>query len=1146
MRHQRLLTSTLALAVTVSLSGPGRVAPRPLADEAWFARGLAEREYRASHGDRGLQAPNRAHGLRIYFTPDGIRVHEREGEGSELVRLDLAGFGRGDALDRVGAGEVTQDGSRVELRREGLVEWFQNSPAGLEQGFTLATRPPGAGDLVVELDVHAESAALRGDRVVLAAATGRRLEYGHLHAVDATGRALASRFELASPTRVRLAVDDLGAAYPVVIDPLLTATADTRLEGNQQGAYFGGSVAAAGDVNGDGYADVIVGAPRYDAGQTDEGAAFLFLGGAAGVADGGPASAAAQIEADQADALLGSSVAGADVNGDGYGDVIVAAPDYGQANAGATFVFLGSATGIADGNPASAAARLDQLGAGAAAAGDVNGDGFADVIASGAGGVALFHGSATGIANGTPATAATRLASVGSVVAGAGDVNGDGYDDVIIGAPDYGWYSAYAGVAYLFAGSASGIPDGDPTTAMATIESDQANAYLGTSVAGAGDVNRDGYADVIVGAPNYDHGETDEGAAFVFLGSASGIASGNPASATAMLESDRESARLGTGVAGAGDLNGDGFDDVIAGAPHYDSDPQTLGTGAAFVFVGSAGGLVGSTPATAAVEFGASETWYGGLASSVAGAGDVNGDGYDDVIVGEPTWVTDAERGRVMVLHGGPLIGVVSRLASGQAGGHFGMTVAGAGDVNGDGFDDVIVGAPWYDAGQTDEGAAFVFLGSAVGVRSGNLETAAARLESDQAGAQLGSVAGAGDVNGDGYDDVIVAAWGYDSGQTNEGAAFVFLGSATGIADGNPATAATQIETNWELDGVFGSVASAGDVNGDGYGDVVVGAWGQKYVEPDLTRRSAALIYHGSATGIADGSPDTADTRIETSGFHHFGYSLAGAGDVNGDGYDDVIVGDGLSERAYIYLGRAGGIPDGAPETAATTISSSYSTTCSLGSSVSGAGDVNGDGFDDVIVGAPCMDDYYPQPRSAAFVFHGSASGIASGSEASAATRLSADQKRARMGGSVAGAGDVNGDGYDDVIVGAGQYNHVITQAPYGDEAGAAFVFAGSASGVATGGPATAAIEIAPGHAGAWLGWSVAGAGDVNGDGGPDLIVGAPGCVGCPPADAGMALIVLPEPSFAIALAGGIGVLDALARRRRLTMRRAAGNAPCR
>src|SRR5690606_14146993 len=344
------------------------------------------------------------------------------------------------------------------------------------------------------------------------------------------------------------------------------------------------SVASAGDVNGDGYADVIIGAYFYTSDNDSEGAAFVFLGSASGVADGDPATAHARLESDQFEAALGWSVASAgDVNGDGFADVIVGAYSYddGQPNEGAAFVFLGGASGVANGNPASAHARLesDQTNA-------------------------LF----------------------GYSVAPAGDVNGDGYADVIVGARFYDRGQMDEGAAFVFLGSASGIADGNPETAHALLQSNQAEALLGSSVASAGDVNGDGYADVIVGAPAYDV-QTDEGSAFVFLGSASGIADGNPQTAHAQLESDEESALLGWSVASAGDVNGDGRADVIAGGPLYGAG------GAAFLYHGGATGIADGTPATASGRLESNQP-SAELGASVASAGDVNGDGYADVIVG--------------------------------------------------------------------------------------------------------------------------------------------------------------------------------------------------------------------------------------------------------------------------------------------------------------------------------------------------------------------------------------------------------------------------------------------------------------------------------------------------------------------------------
>jgi hypothetical protein len=305
---------------------------------------------------------------------------------------------------------------------------------------------------------------------------------------------------------------------------------------------------------------------------------------------------------------MGHSVAGAgDVDDDGFADVIVGAPSYDVNTtldirkdnlSGAAFIFLGEAMGIPDGSSGTADTRL---------------------------------------------TAAESLPGVffGYSVAGAGDVNDDGYEDVIVGAPFYDLGRLRdpennEGAAFVFLGSAAGIADGDSSAAATQFESNQLGAYMGYSVAGAGDVNGDDYADVIVGAVLYDAGEIDEGAAFVLLGSAAGITDGDPSTAATQLESDQETAKMGQSVAGAGDVNGDGYADVIVGAYRYDAGE--IEEGAAFLFLGSASGIVANgNPANADVQLESKQGWAW-LGWSVAGAGDVNDDGYADVIVGAPSY----------------------------------------------------------------------------------------------------------------------------------------------------------------------------------------------------------------------------------------------------------------------------------------------------------------------------------------------------------------------------------------------------------------------------------------------------------------------------------------------------------------------------
>jgi hypothetical protein len=167
----------LWLSYTASAAGPSAGAnPAPSPD--WLTRAqrsLAAKEYEASPNARGLQAPNRAHDLRTYFDPTGIRVHDRTAPRSpELLALTLSGVGRGASLAAVAPGAVVHEGARVEIRREGFVEWYENSPSGLEQGFTLAERPAGEGPLVVELALRGASASVRGDGLVFATRAGRR------------------------------------------------------------------------------------------------------------------------------------------------------------------------------------------------------------------------------------------------------------------------------------------------------------------------------------------------------------------------------------------------------------------------------------------------------------------------------------------------------------------------------------------------------------------------------------------------------------------------------------------------------------------------------------------------------------------------------------------------------------------------------------------------------------------------------------------------------------------------------------------------------------------------------------------------------------------------------------------------------------
>jgi hypothetical protein len=344
------------------------------------------------------------------------------------------------------------------------------------------------------------------------------------------------------------------------------------------------------------------------------------------------------------------------------------------------------------------------------------------------------------------------------------------------------------------------------------VESDQDSAYFGYSVAGAGDVNGDGFSDVIIGAYGYDGEAIDGGAAFIFLGSPSGL--GTSPAWTA--ESDQASSNFGISVACAGDVNGDGFSDVIVGAYLYDS-PE-ISEGRAFAYYGSPTGPAEEPSwVSEGDQIGA---LYG---HSVSTAGDVNGDGYSDVLVGATSYDNGEDNeGGAFVYHGSPN-GLSSQpdwtAETNQVFAHMGFRVSTAGDVNGDGFSDVILGAPEYDDGEVDEGRAYVFGGSSGGLSSSPMWT----VESNQSGGWMGfPVASAGDVNGDGFSDVVVGAINYDHGQSDEGRVHLYYGSPTG-----PLSTAAWIAEGDQDIGEFGfSLAAAGDVNGDGFVDLISGAPG--------------------------------------------------------------------------------------------------------------------------------------------------------------------------------------------------------------------------------------------------------------------------------------------------------------------------------
>lgn len=1003
------------------------------------------------------QIRHRTAGLDARFASDGTELVPRA-ESAKPIRMKTVALARGGVRELLepGAMHITGDHS-LELRMNGITEWWRSREDGIEQGFTLERRMTGTGTLSVEIALEgAQRPCVSDDGRTLDLVSENRvdLRFAGLHAFDRDGDPLATRFVLGVAS-VSIEVVDTGADYPITIDPLATSPA-FAVEGNTPNAQFGVSIASAGDVNGDGFSDLIVGASNFDTGLAFEGKAYVFHGSSNGLST----TAAWTATGGQANAYFGRVVSSAgDVNDDGYSDVIVSAQLYDddQANEGRVFLYHGSGTGLA----LTAAISVDgdqadgNWGQALASAGDVNGDGYSDVIMASptydgpAGGdsgrMGVFLGGASGISTPVAVTIAGDQSNgrFGAAVAGIGDVDGDGYADIAIGASLYDDTKTDEGKVFVYAGSGIGTSSSTSFTAIGN----QIGAQFGNALNPAGDVNGDGYSDLVVGAPLFDSGEPDEGRASLYLGSATGLAS----SASWTVEANQTNARLGNAVTTAGDVDGDGYADVAIASLLFDG--SVTDAGRVTVYLGASTGL-GTT---------AAQTLSGTLSSeafgqSLAFAGDVNGDGLSDLAIGAQAYSNpDSSEGRVAVYHGtrSALSTTFQWAIKGQqASARLGSSADFAGDVNGDGYSDVVFGIPSYDSVQLEEGRATLHYGASSGL------TASFGWSSlgGQNGARHGSaVAGVGDIDGDGYDDVMVGAIGFDESQPDLGVARLYLGGSSGLS-----SEASREIVGTETGALFaGAISPAGDVDGDGFVDVLIGARGSN---AGFTDAGSVYLFRGSASGLAEAS-FWSSSGIAAS--DALGTAICAAGDVDQDGFADIVLAapgaTSSTGRVDFYRGGATG-----PAGTADVSVSGTATGQNFGRAVSDAGDVNGDGYADVIVGL----------LNGARIFHGSGAGFSG----SAATSLVGESSIGGFGAAVGGGGDIDGDGYSDVIVGAP------TQLDGQVAEGVAYVFLGSGSGVVT--PFHSKSQIDQDNAN--YGATVSGGGDVDGDGLADILVCAP------------------------------------------------------
>ncbi len=663
---------------------------------------------------------------------------------------------------------------------------------------------------------------------------------------------------------------------------------------------YGTSISDAGDVNGDGFSDIIVGEKSYDG---DRGRSFIYFGGSQmdTLAD-------VVITGVNYSDELGQTVSGAgDVNGDGFSDVIIGAHQFQSSlKSGKAYIYFGGTNmdNLAD-IILTGPVNGDAFGWSVSGGKDVNGDGYSDVVVGMWGDINgrdfayVYFGG--GSMDNVPDVTFSESGSInfGSSVSMPGDVNCDGYSDIVIG----GYKEGVVGKAYIYFGGANMNSAKD-----IELTGEGAGDRFGSAVNGAGDLNNDGFADLLIGAWGYS-GNT--GKVYLYKYGMNGTLFSD-----LTMTGEATSNRLGYSVSSAGDLNGDGFFDIAIGAPNYSNN-----LGRVYILFG---GLSMDNVADLILTGEAVSNTFG---VSVSSAGDVNGDGYSDLIVGAENAYSGL--GCAYIFFGDAVMNNIADVIITGEGGYFGHSVSSAGDVNGDGFYDVIVGAFQFGTGK-----AYIYFG---GQSMNNIVDL--NLIGESTNSNFGwSISSANDVNSDGYSDLIVGAYGYNS---STGRVYIYYGGS------NMNNSADLILTGESASSNFGySVFTAGNINNDSYSDIVIGA-------PSFNSNTGRVyVFFGGI--FIDNIIDV--TINGESANSYFGNSVSGAGDLNNDNYSDLIIGasDFNSEtgKSYIYYGGAN--MDNSSDVSLIGQTSGER----FGWSVSSAGDVNGDSKPDLIISSIGYNDW--------------------------------------------------------------------------------------------------------------------------------------------------------------------------------------------
>ena len=960
------------------------------------------------------------------------------------------------------------------------------------------------------------------------------------------------------------------------------------IKGIDAGDHSGFSVSAAGDVNGDGIDDFFIAAPNADPGLNgDAGESYVVFGTDQGFSaefdlsslNGTNGFVINGIDAgDQSGDFIASA---GDINGDGFDDIVIGAfgaDPGGIDRAGETYVIFGTDQGFSasmdlsslngtNGFVINGIAAHDFSGFSVASAGDVNGDGIDDLLIGAysanpnmnteAGETYVVFGTDLGFSasfdlssldgtNGFVLNGSFSFELSGRSVSSAGDINGDGIDDILIGAyfSDPGGLNN-AGRTYVVFGSDQGFSASFNLSSLNgtngfTITGAAADERSGFSVSSAGDVNGDGIDDIIIGAHAADPGGNSEaGTSYVVFGTDQGFAStldlgtlnGTNGFAIHGIDADDRSGYL---VSSAGDVNGDGIDDILIGA--YLADPAGgSAAGESYVVFGTDQGFSASinlsslngTNGFVINGIGAGDQ-SGFLASA---AGDVNGDGIDDILIGAPfgdssgtgdagdsyiifgranfseVMVSDAISINIMPINDAPTIVVPSAITVDEDS----IDVAVNGFSVADAEDDILtvtlsvegtlslgqlIGLT-FEAGDGTDDSLMTFSGSVTDIN-----------------AALAGLTYSGAANDDDGDTINISVADGSHVQVGPGTfAASFELSDLLSANGGDGSLGLVINGSGSFDRSGRSVSSAGDVNGDGIDDFLIGG----YFADHSGKNNAGETYVVFGTDQGFSAELDLSSLNGTNGFtiqgidsdDRMGFSVSAAGDVNGDGIDDIIVGafaadpgsNSQAGESYVIFGTNSGFaatfdPSTLNGTNGFVINGTNADDRS-GYVVSSAGDVNGDGIDDLLIGAYHADPGGNSDAGATYVVFGTDQGFSSSIDLSALNGSNGFVLNGLDAGDESGflasaAGDVNGDGIDDIIIGAAMAD------PNGNgDSGEAYVVFGTNAGFSssfdlstlngTNGFVINGIAIND-----ETGALVSSAGDINGDGIDDLLIGAP------------------------------------------------------